>query len=147
VLALDTNLLIYAAAKSGRDPREAVSDDIVRRSFLVPTVVPLQVFGEFLNACRNKRLLSPAVALARVEEWRALFRTPATAADQLASAALLAERSQLQFWDALIATVSRAAGATLLLSEDMHDGLELGGLTVLNPFIAANAARIEAALV
>ena len=34
----------------------------------------------------------------------------------------------------------------MLLSEDMHDGLDLDGLTILNPFNPANTARIEAAL-
>jgi hypothetical protein len=28
------------------------------------------------------------------------------------------------------------------LTEDMHDGLDLDGLTILNPFAAGNAARL-----
>lgn len=30
----------------------------------------------------------------------------------------------------------------ILLSEDMHDGLDLDGLIILNPFAPANAARL-----
>ena len=29
-------------------------------------------------------------------------------------------------------------GATILLSEDMHDGLEIEGLKIVNPFVIAN---------
>ena len=38
---------------------------------------------------------------------------------------------------------ARRAGATILLSEDMQDGLEVDGLRVVNPFVAGNDAFIE----
>jgi predicted nucleic acid-binding protein len=64
--------------------------------------------------------------------------------DNLLAALACADRFRLQYLDALIAIVSRAAGATLLLSEDMQDGLDMEGLVVANPFIPANADRIAA---
>lgn len=50
----------------------------------------------------------------------------------------MAARYDLQFFDAVIIAVARRAGATLLLSEDMHDGFVIDGLTIRNPFDAAN---------
>jgi predicted nucleic acid-binding protein len=50
----------------------------------------------------------------------------------------LADRKMLQYFDALIITVAARAGATMLLSEDMQDGLEVDGLLVVNPFVAGN---------
>lgn len=42
-------------------------------------------------------------------------------------AAVTADRFGLQYFDALILSVARRAGAKMLLSEDMHDGLEVMG--------------------
>jgi predicted nucleic acid-binding protein len=44
------------------------------------------------------------------------------------------ERWNLSWWDSLIAASAHHAGCSLLLSEDMHDGLDLGGLRIVNPF-------------
>ena len=51
---------------------------------------------------------------------------------------MLAEKYQMQFFDALIVVITRRAGATILISEDMQDGLEIDGLRIVNPFAAAN---------
>jgi predicted nucleic acid-binding protein len=66
------------------------------------------------------------------------FDCPETGSADLLEAFDLAERKMLQYFDALIVAVTKRAGATILLSEDMHDGLEIGGLKIVNPFVAAN---------
>jgi predicted nucleic acid-binding protein len=50
----------------------------------------------------------------------------------------LLTRFKLQYFDALIIAVASRAGARILLSEDMHDGLVVDGLRVVNPFVAGN---------
>jgi predicted nucleic acid-binding protein len=37
-------------------------------------------------------------------------------------------------WDAAIIEASRAMGCTQILSEDLNDGLDYGGIRVANPF-------------
>jgi predicted nucleic acid-binding protein len=44
------------------------------------------------------------------------------------------ERSGLAFWDALIVAAARSAGCQVLLSEDLQDGQDLGGIVVVDPF-------------
>jgi len=44
------------------------------------------------------------------------------------------DRYRLSFWDALIASAAQAMGCRYLLSEDFQAGLEMGELTVVNPF-------------
>lgn len=51
---------------------------------------------------------------------------------------VLRQHISCSFFDAVIIAVARRAGATLLLSEDMHDGLVIEGLTIVNPFVAGN---------
>ncbi len=52
----------------------------------------------------------------------------------LEEAWLLQDRHRLPWWDALIVAAAQAAGCRYLLSEDFQDHLELGNLSVVNPF-------------
>lgn len=143
MIAIDTNILIYADGApdpQGRHLRAiALIDSITRTN----ACVPIQVLGEFLNVSGRKNILPFEKAAARVDAYALLFDTPATTLADLADAGHLANRHQLQFFDAVIAAVARRAGAAILLSEDMHDGLELDGLTIINPFDPVNTARID----
>ncbi len=140
MIALDTNILIYAedaGDKGGRHPQALALMDALAP---VGAIIPLQVLGEFLNVCRTKSLLAFEQASVQASLYAATFGHWPTDLDDLLDAATLAARYRLQFFDAVIAIVARRAGATILLSEDMHDGLVLDGLTVINPFVPANAA-------
>jgi predicted nucleic acid-binding protein len=44
------------------------------------------------------------------------------------------QRFQLSYWDAAIIEASRAMGCTQVLSEDLSDGQDYGGVQVANPF-------------
>ena len=55
----------------------------------------------------------------------------------LLRAVKLSQSYSLSFWDSLIVSSAIVAGATLLVTEDMQDGLRIEGqLRVVNPFIA-----------
>jgi predicted nucleic acid-binding protein len=64
-----------------------------------------------------------------------LFEAPTTTFIDMAQAGDRAKAFNLQYFDALIIAISTRAGATMLLSED---GLDVDGIKVVNPFIAAN---------
>jgi predicted nucleic acid-binding protein len=44
------------------------------------------------------------------------------------------QRFQFSYWDAAIIEASRALGCTHVLSEDLSDGQDYGGVQVTNPF-------------
>ena len=143
MIALDTNILIYAI---GRDEHAPAAVSIVLRAAAAGAVLPLQVLAEFANACRKKNIADSAQLRARISEFEAAFAVFPTAGYHLDLALRAADRYRLAFFDALICMVAADAGATTLLSEDMHDGLSIGSIEVLNPFLPANAARLQAAL-
>ena len=78
----------------------------------------------------------------QVEQYLALFVCPHTMADDIINAARAAERYKLAYFDALMCAVASRAGATVLLSEDMADGMEIDGLRIVNPFDPGNAGLI-----
>jgi predicted nucleic acid-binding protein len=140
LIALDTNILIYA--DTAKDPLGRHTDAvslIEKLSAAGNCCIPIQVLGEFLNVCRNKNVLNLELAADRVESYAEVFEAPPTRVEDVMVANLLLRDFNLQFFDALIITVAVRAGAAMLLSEDMQDGLEVGGLRVVNPFAAANA--------
>jgi predicted nucleic acid-binding protein len=139
LIALDTNILAYAATISEIDGRHEAAITLLENLASPGAIVPLPVFGEFFNACRKKKLLDPAVAAEKVDLWARVYDCPAPILEDYMEASKLANEKMLQYFDALIITAAARAGATMLLSEDMQDGLEVAGLRVVDPFAEGNA--------
>jgi predicted nucleic acid-binding protein len=47
----------------------------------------------------------------------------------------LAQRHQLSFYDVHVVAAALQAGVQTLFSEDMHHGLEIDSLRIVNPFV------------
>lgn len=143
MIALDTNILVYAETPDDPHGRYEKAIEIIAAVSATNGCLPLQVIGEFLNVCRRKKTLEMALAIERAGNYIDLFETPATAFVDLEQAADVSQAFDLQFFDALIIAVAARAGATMLLSEDMHNGLEVDGLKIVNPFAASNEALLD----
>jgi predicted nucleic acid-binding protein len=138
LIALDTNILAYAVTSSDPANRHEAAISLLERLANPGAIIPLPVFGEFFNACRKKKLAKPELATSRVQFWLDVFDSPFALADDYVEAAQISTEYGLQYFDALILRVARRAGATILLSEDMQDGLDIDGLRIVNPFVATN---------
>jgi predicted nucleic acid-binding protein len=138
LIALDTNILVYAECPDDPHGRYEKALEIIAAASAVENCLPLQVIGEYLNVCRRKEMLEMALAVERASSYVDLFETPITTFIDMAQAGDLAKAFNLQYFDALIIAISTRAGATLLLSEDMQDGLSVDGLRIVNPFEARN---------
>ncbi len=138
MIALDTNILVYSVADEDEECRRERSIVLIQRIAPTGAIVSLQVIGEFLNVCRRKKILMNELAILRAAEFLDGFACPRTQGGDLIEAAGTAARFGLQYFDALILVVACRAGATILLSEDMQDGLEVEGLRIVNPFDPAN---------
>ena len=138
MIAFDTNILVYAEALDDPFQRHIKSRSLLGKATLSDAVIPLQVFAELSNVCNRKNILKPLDLATRIAEYESFFQTPANDMRDILLASTIAEQFKIQYFDALISAVAVRAGATILLSEDMHDGLEIGGLKIINPFAAAN---------
>jgi predicted nucleic acid-binding protein len=63
-----------------------------------------------------------------------VFPTVGPTDASLATALDLVVAKRTGFWDGLLVATAQTADCTLLLSEDMQDGVRFGKLTVRNPF-------------
>lgn len=143
-VALDTNILIYAELEPESDKGQRAAGLILRASS--DGVIPVQALGEYLHFVRRRAPLALGEAMQQAAIYSATFLAPATTSDIMGAAAELARAHHMQLWDAVVCAASAAAGATVLLSEDMQDGRVLNGLRIVNPFAPANAAAIDTLL-
>ncbi len=137
-IALDSNILIYAEVEPETEKGRRAAEIILLAA--QNGVIPVQVFGEFLRFVQRRAPAAFASACAQVDVYSSLFVTPATSDEILSLAMAIAEAHGLQMWDAVICAAAERAGARVLVTEDLQDGRDLGGLRILNPFNPANDA-------
>ena len=130
---LDTNVLLYAFSTAPRDAAKAnIARDWISRE---DWGVPVQVLQEFyVNAVRAPGALSHDDALAMIEEIASSRPVAATDLPLLRHALQLKDRYGIAYWDAAVVAGARRLGASVLVTEDLSDGQNYGGVRVVNPF-------------
>ena len=135
--ALDSNILVYAALEPGSEKGLRAAETIQRATGR--GIIAVQALLEFVAVVRRRAPHLKAKAIAQADAWSAVFEIAPTSNLVAATAMTLVRDHQFQVWDAVIWAASRAAGATLFLSEDLQDGLALNGMRVIDPFKLSEA--------
>jgi predicted nucleic acid-binding protein len=131
---VDTNVLLYAIS---RDPAE--QDKAKRAGEILADrdlALSAQVLQEFyVQATRASRPdpISHQQAVRLIESFRRFPVQDITSAVVMA-ALDTCQRLQLSYWDSSIIEASRVMGCSEVLSEDLGDGQDYGGIRVINPF-------------
>lgn len=132
---VDTNLLVYArdASEAEKQPLAAEWLNYLWRSG--DGRLSMQVLQEYYNVVTRR--LNPGLdreqAMADVRDLMLWDPVPVDGGI-LERAWSLEQRFKLSWWEALIVGAARHVGSRFLLSEDLRDGLEIDGMTVLDPF-------------
>src|SRR5690606_2007070 len=101
-------------------------------------VISTQVLLELHTVCRRKLGMG-------IDETnkviRAVAEFPVLDADRslVLEGVRLAKESDISIFDAMIVAAAQRAGCTLLLTEDLNDGQDFGGLVITNPFAEVGA--------
>lgn len=131
---VDTNVLLYAVStaadeRSKRDRALEILD-------LGDVVVSVQVLQEFYvqatRAARSDRLTHEE-ACALCESWLR-FRIVEMSVELFRNALSTRNRWNISYWDATIVEAARQADCSVLLSEDLQEGVDFAGVRVVNPF-------------
>lgn len=134
MIALDTNVLIYACDRS--DPRkQQAAIDLVTNSR--DGVLLWQVACEFVATSRklSSQGFTAADAWRRLAEFMGLLPLVLPTSGALRGAESLHVTHRVSFWDALILAACVEAGVETLYSEDIPGLPKVGTLRVVNPFI------------
>jgi predicted nucleic acid-binding protein len=134
---VDTNVLLYTIDE---DPASLSKRQRAQQLLLSERWGwSVQVAAEFfVNATSAKRpfRLAAADAAALVEMWLQFPTIELTPALFRAAVDVL-QRFQLSYWDAAILAAAKQMGCHTVFSEDLNDGQNYDGVTVINPFKAA----------
>jgi predicted nucleic acid-binding protein len=133
---VDTNVLVHWRDASEPDKQEQalawLSGLWERRTGRLS----FQVLQEFYVIVTAKLEPGLPAELARLDVRNLLAWKPFTVDDRLLEEAWrLQDRFRLHWWDALIAAAAQVSDCRYLLSEDFQDGIEMGDLKVVNPFL------------
>jgi predicted nucleic acid-binding protein len=133
IVALDTNMLVYAEGLNG-EQRQDAARNLIRRLPPEATTVPVQVLGELFNVLVRKAGRSRSDARDVLLGWRDTFAVVDTSLEVMLAAIDIAADHQLAIWDAIVLATASRAGCRILLTEDLQEGFTWGGVTVVNPF-------------
>lgn len=130
----DTNVLLYAIS---REPAEAAkaarANELLGERDLGISVQVLQEF--YVQATRATRpdAIPHGDAVELVESFQRFPVAPITPALMRAALATR-DRFRISYWDAAILEAARTLGCEVVLSEDLSDAVDYGGVRVENPF-------------
>lgn len=129
-LAVDTNVLIYLHDKSNDKKRKAAEEILAENPR-----IPAQVVSEYLNVTRRLLNLSKKDIVQQCAQLLEGCEIIPTDQNVLLNAVTLIEKYDLQIFDAIIVAAALEANCSVLYSEDMHNGLIINNLTIINPFL------------
>jgi predicted nucleic acid-binding protein len=125
---LDSNIILYLLSA---DTRKA---DTAQSLLSEAPCISVQVLNEVTSVCLRKLKMN----WSEIHDLLAVVKTtcqiePLTAATH-AQAVQIAQTHQISFYDAHILAAAKAAGTSILMTEDMHNGQTLLGIQIQNPF-------------
>ena len=131
---LDTNLLVYAIDNAAGTRHDAARQ-IIQHAVRVDCWLTLQAVSEFYAVVTRKGIVQPPDAAAQAVDWLDLF--PCAVASGVAVRTALADAAvgRASYWDALLVATAGEAGCRVILTEDLADGADLGGVRIHNPFL------------
>ncbi len=132
---VDSNVLVYSKDASEGEKQQRAAEWIAALFDSDEGRISFQVLHEcfYTLTRRLRKPLSAGEARALVDSL--LTWNPVPLDDRtLRGAWSLLDRHQLSFWDALIVAAARIAGCQILLTEDLQEGMNFGGILVVNPF-------------
>lgn len=133
MIAIDTNVLIYACDRSDAH-RQQIALDLIAAA--TDGVLLWQVACEFVAASRKlaKNGFTTQDAWKRLGEFMDVFPLIPPTAKFLGRAQNLHLLHSISFWDSLILAACVEADVETLYSEDVPGHASLPGLRVVNPF-------------
>ena len=130
----DTNILIYAADTSPEERRRrARAAEVLKEEDLSLSIQVLQEFYHQATRPRGRPGMTHEQALAFLEPLMELPTQPITQ-EVFRTAAEIADRHGVSYWDAAILAAAKMLGCEAVYSEDLSEGQSYNGVTVINPF-------------
>ena len=132
---VDTNVLVYAHDSTAGRKRDIAREVVLDLWNNETGVLSTQVLQELFVSLTKKIPLPIDGRKARtILEDLCAWDVVVNDEQSVLNAIDLKAKYQLSFWDSLILEAARRSGATTLYSEDLSNGQQVRGITIVNPF-------------
>ncbi|MBD2608111.1 PIN domain-containing protein [Scytonema hofmannii FACHB-248] len=129
---LDSNIWIYALANNQDINKRNIACRLVDAEGVI---ISTQIINEVCLNLIKKSSFTEQQITQLIEAFYKGSHIISFNRDILLNSSNLRSRYNFSFWDSLIVACALAAGASILYSEDMQDGLVVDGqLQIVNPF-------------
>jgi predicted nucleic acid-binding protein len=131
---VDTNVLLYAISRDRqeRDKAQRANAILAERDIALSVQVLQEFYVQATRETRRDRLTHDQAR--RLVESFLRFPVVAISTATMLAATATADRFRVSYWDAAILEAAKALGCDVVLSEDLADGEDYGGVRVENPF-------------
>jgi predicted nucleic acid-binding protein len=132
---VDTNVLVYLRDSTEPDKQRRAAEWLGHLWESGSGRLSLQVLQEYYVTMTRK--LEPGLPEEEAREDVAALGTWSPLVpdmELMESGWAEQDRYGFSFWDALIVAAARRLGCAIVLTEDLQDGQDLGGMVVRNPF-------------
>ncbi len=132
---VDTNVLVYAHDSTAGRKRDIAREVVLDLWNNETGVLSTQVLQELFVSLTKKIPIPIDGRKARtILEDLCAWDVVVNDEQSVLNAIDLKAKYQLSFWDSLILEAARRSGATTLYSEDLSNGQQVVGITIVNPF-------------
>ncbi|MBB2971236.1 PIN domain-containing protein [Mesorhizobium sp. RMAD-H1] len=100
-------------------------------------VTNLQVMNEFTHVVFRRMPHLDEEAVYAMADGISGWGSAGISLETIASASKIRRSNHYPWWDCLLLASALELGCKFFLSEDMHDGHDIDGLTIINPFMRA----------
>lgn len=131
---VDTNVLLYSISTASDEQRQRdVAREILSGSHNVLSVQVLQEFYVQSTRATRKDSIGHDLAVGLVRTWLR-FPVQAVTVELVGLALELRAKHGRSYWDAAVVASGVVAGCETLLTEDLHHGQVVQGLTIVTRF-------------
>jgi predicted nucleic acid-binding protein len=111
--------------------KRAIAKNILSENPRIST----QVISEFINVARRQLQIPKAELIDYCAHLMKDCQIDSVSCSTLFAAGVLVKKYDFQIFDSIIVAAALEANCTLLYSEDMQHGLNVNGMTIVNPFL------------
>lgn len=131
VCFIDSNIWLYAFVNSDEKAKTTTAAALIKS---VRPVVSTQVINEVCINLIRKADFTEEQIRSLINSFYESYRVIQMSRGIMENASLLREKYSLSYWDSNIVSAALETKATVLYSEDMHDGLVVNDhLSIINP--------------
>lgn len=132
---VDTNILVYAHDTDAGQKHAIAGDLLVDLWESGNGVISTQVLQEFhVIVTRKVRYPIPSNTARRLIRNYLEWEVVVNSGPIILHAVDIEQTHHLSFWDALTVAAAYSTNAGIIFTEDLHDGQQIEGITIQNPF-------------